>query len=331
MNIFIDTNIYLIFYHFTSEDLEELKKLLVAIEKGEVNLYIPEQVISEYGRNRERKISDALKKLNNQRLSIQFPQICKQYNEFEDLMKLVELFEKRKKEMFEKLHEDIDTKNLRADKIISKLFNNAKVIKTNNEILMRARNRIDLGNPPGKTGSYCDAINWESLLDSVPDNEDLYLVTDDKDYISQIYENNLSQFLLEEWNKKKNSNIYLYRRLSDFFREKYPDIKLASDFEKELAISALISSSKFSDTHLAIAKLSKFTDFSDLQINKIIETSVTNNQIYWIKDDEDIRSFFNNLVEGKEDIIDSNILKKFSEMYRTESEDELSIEEEVPF
>jgi hypothetical protein len=28
MHLFIDTNIYLAFYHFSSDDLEELKKLL---------------------------------------------------------------------------------------------------------------------------------------------------------------------------------------------------------------------------------------------------------------------------------------------------------------
>ncbi len=34
MNVFIDTNIYLNFYHFTSDDLGQLKQLIVVIKNG---------------------------------------------------------------------------------------------------------------------------------------------------------------------------------------------------------------------------------------------------------------------------------------------------------
>jgi hypothetical protein len=40
INLFIDTNIYLSFFHLTSEDLEELKKLVVLIDKGEIALFV---------------------------------------------------------------------------------------------------------------------------------------------------------------------------------------------------------------------------------------------------------------------------------------------------
>jgi hypothetical protein len=33
INLFIDTNIFLSFFHLTNEDLEELKKLVALIEK----------------------------------------------------------------------------------------------------------------------------------------------------------------------------------------------------------------------------------------------------------------------------------------------------------
>ena len=60
MNIFIDTNVYLSFYHLSSDDLEELKKLVVLAREGKVVLLLPEQVIDEFRRNRAAKIADAL-------------------------------------------------------------------------------------------------------------------------------------------------------------------------------------------------------------------------------------------------------------------------------
>jgi hypothetical protein len=42
VNLFIDTNIFLSFFHLTSEDLEELKKLIVLIDNGEIRLFLPE-------------------------------------------------------------------------------------------------------------------------------------------------------------------------------------------------------------------------------------------------------------------------------------------------
>lgn len=48
MNIFIDTNVYLKFFHYSNDELEELRKLIVLIEQGEINLIIPRQVYNEY-------------------------------------------------------------------------------------------------------------------------------------------------------------------------------------------------------------------------------------------------------------------------------------------
>src|SRR6185295_945772 len=93
MNLFIDTNIYLTFYHFTNDDLEQLKKLVAAIKNREIKVYLPAQVIEEFKRNRERKISDGLKKLNEQKLPNHFPQVCKEYGEYKELIRHIEAYE----------------------------------------------------------------------------------------------------------------------------------------------------------------------------------------------------------------------------------------------
>jgi predicted nucleic acid-binding protein len=88
MNIFIDTNIYLSFYHFSSDDLEELKKLVLLLSQGKLTLFLPWQVIQEFQRNRENKIEDALKTFSKQKLDFQFPQFCKDYPEYKELRDL---------------------------------------------------------------------------------------------------------------------------------------------------------------------------------------------------------------------------------------------------
>ena len=74
MNLFIDSSVYLSFYHFSSDDLEQLKKLVVAIRSGKIKLLFTTQVIDEFNRNRESKITDALKKFIEQNPSSSFPQ-----------------------------------------------------------------------------------------------------------------------------------------------------------------------------------------------------------------------------------------------------------------
>lgn len=331
MNLFIDTNIYLTFYHFTSEDLEELRKLLVVLDVEDMVLFLPEQVKREYTRNRESKIADALKIFSTMKLPDQFPQICKEYSEFHALQELIKKYGEVRTKLITDLANDIKNKTLRADKIIEELFQKANTIKLNNSILTAARTRRDVGNPPGKKGNYGDAINWEILLRKVPSRQDLYLVSDDTDYVSQVNENDMAQFLVEEWKERKKSNIFFYKRLSAFFQDRFPDIKLASELEKELAISNLINSLNFDKTHLAIARLSKFTDFSDSQINEIVETSITNSQIYWIKDDPDVKNFLCAVIKGKESIINSRNLKTFKQIYLGDTTRELQDIEELPF
>ena len=148
--------------------------------------------------------------------------------------------------------------------MIEDLFDKAKNIETKEDLLDRARTRMSIGNPPGKQGSLGDAINWEALLVEVPNGEDLYLVADDRDYFSVLDENKPKEFLVREWRKKKHSSVHFYRRIALFFAEYYPDIKLASELEKEVAVQQLVGSKSFVSTHRAVAKLSKYENFSAL-------------------------------------------------------------------
>ena len=56
MNLFIDTNIFLSFYYLSSDDLEELNKLAVLLQQSEVTLFLTNQVVEEFRRNRENRL-----------------------------------------------------------------------------------------------------------------------------------------------------------------------------------------------------------------------------------------------------------------------------------
>lgn len=217
-HLFIDTNVLLSFYHFAGDDLEELKKLIVLLEQKKVTLYVPRQVISEFNRNREIKIADGLKRFKEQRLSFQFPQICRDYPEYEKLRHLQHDYEAEHAKLLNRLNQDISAYELKGDRITSELFRLGTKIECSDTLVERARTRFDLGNPPGKKGSLGDAVNWEALLSDVPENTDLHFISEDRDFSSALNEEVFNGFLAVEWTKKKGSTLIFYKRISAFFK-----------------------------------------------------------------------------------------------------------------
>lgn len=307
MNLFIDTNVFLSFYHLSNDDLEEIHKLTVLIEKNEIILWVTEQVKDEFKCNRENKISEAIKKLKEQKRKPQFPQICKEYIEYIEIRELQEQYSQKLSLLTKKVTDDINAHTLKADKKIEELFSKSNIIETTKDLVDKARLRMDVGNPPGKNGSLGDAINWEGLLESVENNQALYLIADDKDYYSVLDEDKLKEFLADEWHDKKSEKVIVYRRLSQFFKEHYPDIKLAGEFEKELAIRGLVNSTNFSRTHSAIGKLNKYAEFNKSEINELVQAFFTNERVSRLITDEDVRDFYVSLLNNHGDAIEENI------------------------
>lgn len=97
--------------------------------------------------------------------------------------------------------------------MIDKLFASAIKLNYNDSDVEKARLRSELGNPPGKKGSIGDAINWELLLENIPQKTDLYFVSEDGDFASKIDASNFSDFLNDEWIYKKNQNYIFINHL----------------------------------------------------------------------------------------------------------------------
>jgi len=185
--------------------------------------------------------------------------------------------------------------------------------------LEAARGRVEVGNPPGKRGSIGDAINWECLLVAASDG-DLHLVTGDGDYTSALSKDRVKPYLSKEWEHTKAGEVRLYRRISDFLKEHFPDIKVAAELEKEIRIQALVDSGSFDTTHRAIRRLGQYSEYTRQQALDLLEAALANSQIRWISADSDVRGFFSALYNDHPDLLDEADAKRFEEHYSDEDE-----------
>lgn len=291
-NLFIDSNIWLSLYHFTNDDLKQFNKLK-ELNGKDIRLFIPQQVCDEVYRNRESKIIDAFESFKIG--TIKFPVFCKEYEEYESFNKDYKNLVNYYKLWKSKIDTDIQNKNLPADIIIHDFFELSKLIECES-IIEKAYMRYRMGNPPGKNNKYGDAINWECLLNTIPDGEDLYLISSDKDYISKLFKNKINPFLENEWRNKKRSNIFFYTNLVPFLSEHLKEIKLKTEQEKQQLIEELNNSYSFAYTHGIIAMLNKYEGWTESQIENICEAVENNTQVGSILEDNDIFSFYRNIL-----------------------------------
>ncbi|MGM0580494.1 MAG: PIN domain-containing protein [Bacteroidota bacterium] len=312
-SLYLDTNIYLSFYHLSNDDIEELKKLLHLVRGDDLELYLPVQTKDEFTRNRDVKIADSLKRFNENKLNNLFPQIVKDFDtEFKEMKDSIKKFEKNKQQIIKRLGEAIKEQELNADKIIKNLFSAATEIPITDNLLNKAKNRFDLGNPPGKKGSYGDALNWESLVSFVKDVDEFNFVSEDKDYYSEVDKDAINHFLKLEWSEKHPKiTLKTYKSLSSFLKEHYPDISIASEIEKEELIRSLYNSPSFASTRKLLIQISNYDDFTKKQLNDIVEASIHNSQINWIGTDEDINDMLYSILEGNDEKIEQNNLNQF--------------------
>lgn len=325
--LFIDTNVLLNFFRLSSDALEELEKLVAAIKKAEIALILNKQSWDEFWRRREEVIAESIKSFSEAPVPNKFPIILQQYDEFSELTDALKAAQKAKEKLVNNLKKDVADQSTQADKLIDDIFSNSDILPLSDAILTASRLRIERGNPPGKKNSIGDAIHWEFMLNCVPEGEDLFLVTNDSDFISAVDKDQISQFLKAEWEALKKSQVHRYKTLSSFFSSQYSEIKLAEDFEKVGYISQLVNSNSFATTHSAIASLLSYDNFSDTQAKRMIEAALENNQIRWILHDDDVYSFYGQLITSKKSNIDDNLLASFQKVFAPDD----SAADEIPF
>jgi hypothetical protein len=310
MHLFLDTNIWLGFYHLPGGDLEELRKLGVLLDQNRVTLWLPDQIVDEFRRNRDGVIAEAIAGLGEELPEEECPQLCADYPEHARLREAAEQHRRARSALYDRLRADARNGRLKADGIISELFARARRVPISDALWERARRRYDLGNPPGKEGSYGDAVNWECLLAGLPDRADLCLVTADRDFRGRIDHWDLSPFLRQEWKEKKRGKVYFYRRLSAFFGERFPDIRLAADLEKDLLIRSLEGSASADEARGTLRRLCRLKNLTDEERIDIAAASA--GHLAWIEGDRDLRDRLREIVDGHEDRLDPQSREKLA-------------------
>ncbi len=304
MNLFIDANIFLDFYHLSGGDIEELNKLVDLLEKKEMILFSCNQLREEIKRNRDGKVSESMREFKRVNFKVSFPAFCKQYGQYKEIRSLMNDANKRHSELYSKAMDDVQRSSLAADSVIKDLLDKSNNIELDDNTYHSALKRFRMGNPPGKKKvTLGDELNWESMLKGVPDGEDLIFISGDGDYCSPIDNNNINSFLSDEWKEKKKSRIEFFKSLSDFLKVKFPHINLTGDVEVNRLIERLSSSESFATTHSVIASLSAYSDFSKSQVEDLSESLDLNSQVNWIISDKDVRSFYMNILKNYGDVI----------------------------
>jgi predicted nucleic acid-binding protein len=250
-NVFIDTNILLKVYSYSDDSPTRLKEILELIEKKDIKLIITEQIFNEFYRNRELKLAPSLDSIKNLRNSpFKIPAFCQDISEIKEIKKYFDKIEDASKNLYPKLLAEIGEKSLEVDKLFNQIFSKAGIIELSKEVLEEAKERFDLGNPPGKDGSYGDAINWIILLkdEVTPKKEDLYFIGEDKDFLTKDKEN-FSGFLKDEWEKMKSSKIIWFKSISKFLKETFNKKDITEDqIRKEEKTPSVIKSYLSYDT-----------------------------------------------------------------------------------
>ncbi len=332
IHLFIDSSTFITFYAYTSDDLDELKKVAGLIKAGKLKLYIPEQVADEFHRNREGKLAESLTVFSGGGVSKAIPRFMVEYPEAKDFSNAAKAFQQARENLANKAREDAAAHLLPADDVFTKITEAAGLIATSETILQQANRRRLRGNPPGKKDSIGDQINWEVLLGHVPDGEDLHIVAKDGDYVSALASESPHQFLQREWNQKKNSSIHLHKQLKPFLNENFSKIKFAIDIEKQIAIDSLIYSGSFSTTHSAISELkSCVNDLKWPEVEQIFEAGISNSQISWIGTDQDVNEFYRSLMAKFFEITTLEMDIELEKVFPKPTDENLGLDDDGPF
>jgi len=298
LHVFIDSNIYLRFFAYADDTLEELEKFQALAEAEKVKIYLPEQVQDEVSRNREGEIARAVARFQKSATPPEVPRFALHTAEAKTLLKESKKAADAKAELSKKITEEIQKGELRADQLIDQLAEHSTVVETTDDHVDNAQFRRDVGNPPGKPETLGDQINWECLLDAVPAKTDLHIVSADEDFFSKLAPSQPAEFLKDEWEAENGGELHVYRSLSAFTKKHFPEIKLPIDVLKSDAVARLAKSGNFARTHKQIEKLHEMFDqltYEDAVI--LLQAMIDNSQINWIAEDEDVKDFYSKLYQ----------------------------------
>jgi len=321
VKLFLDANILLDFYRFGDDDITEMGKLVALLEGGELELYVNDHLKNEVIRNREKVIAESFPELQATKYKVRTPNYCSKLPELAELRDALRTANEAHNRLVRALGEKISANDLPADHLITSIFRNAAAIELSSDILDRAQLRMSLANPPGKVGSLGDALHWECLL-TIDSGYGMRIVSRDGDFASELRPKEIKVLLSREWagHFGKGASIKLYKSLSEFFRDEFPDIRISDEAAKNELISQLRLSPNFATTHSIVADLSQFKFFTNSQVRSLFEILVENTQVGWIASDADLQEFYFSL-QSKSYVVPNEIQDVAASLLEVQKDD----------
>jgi hypothetical protein len=233
--LFIDANKYLDLYRIALG-----KKLLAPLGEQINYIFVTQQVVAEVQRNKIQVAADFLraqfKELKIQTFNIPDHLSGTGTEQGKNILQQM----KEVKQQIDKLNVEVESLALgimeqisssedEVSKALTPIF--AKAVPHSPEELQRARERKELGNPPGKnTNPIGDQLTWEQILTHFEGKKRLWIISRDGDY-GTVYEGKSfpNHFLYSELCKiVSNPKIYIFEDL----------VKGIEHFVKETGINA---------------------------------------------------------------------------------------------
>jgi len=128
-HIFIDTNVFLNFYAYSKDDLDELEKLVRILKTKVIKLYITQQVVDEFYRNRDAKLYGSFEEFR-QNGNMGCPSFMTSLPEYKAFKISLNQYIEARKVLTEKAREQADARELLADKLFAKIMAEALLSKT---------------------------------------------------------------------------------------------------------------------------------------------------------------------------------------------------------
>ncbi len=290
--IFIDTNQYRHIFSKNEGFSDEIKNLLdKLIKQDRVKLLLPQQVKEEVERNRfeawyNDEIKDGKKRVN--KLDEKLGCIKEKTIDFPSEFKIIEKKIIKEKVLLEKELLNIKNRyrNLRSksNQKLKKIFKEAEYIKENEEIIYKARLRMDKNNPPNDN-KLGDALIWESVVAYLKCSEKksnlIFIARDDNAWGKDGF----NPWLAKELKEKTGVSISLTKALSDLdYLTKEEQEKLRKIEHEELknnALSNFVNSSSFISAGSNIRSLLQYKDIlTKNDYEQIVNASISNHEIY---------------------------------------------------
>jgi len=235
--IFIDANVYRNLFSDKEGFTDDIKNLLDRlIDEQHANLLMPVQVRDEVERNRAEKwfceeVKEVSKSINsNKRRISRFEK--SPHEEAKEELETTKKELEEDEEKFQKIERRYRALDSKANQKLKGLLGKSMILPENEELIDRARLRIEKGNYP-KDDKLGDALIWETLLDFLEGdkkNSTLVFVSNDKKAWGQ---QGFNPWLKQEFIERTGMEMFFTYHISDIKGATKEEQEKMRDLERE--------------------------------------------------------------------------------------------------